>query len=210
MPTATVVLAEDVAAAVDWEAIPRPAYDALRREHLGPDGMVPQALYDPLNVAMLTAAVQCVRVDGETIADPTPDEIAQVYASWPADAIDALLLDVLTASAPGSLEWARAWLKADARVALEVATAARAGLGHSVWLATWSTQDQTLAMAATINERDVCPGCGVPSADMDDPLKWATTARECVHCEAKERHRQAIPEDARDRVHITLVPFTEA
>lgn len=106
---------------------------------------------------------------------------------------------------PGSLEWAKRRLATDARLAAEVSASVRMGIPHAVFTS-WPTTSQDLALAYLENRAKVCPGCGVPEADMRDPLAWEPDAHECWHCDQLETARAQIPEEARHKVHITLVP----
>lgn len=106
---------------------------------------------------------------------------------------------------PGSLEWAKRRLATDARLAAEVAAAVRMGIPHSAFT-DWPTASQDLALAHLEMRARVCPGCGVPEADMRDPLAWEPDARECWHCDTLEKTRAVIPEEARHKVHVHLVP----
>lgn len=122
------------------------------------------------------------------------------------DLTDELLAKCLAASAPGhDFTWAVRRLEHDPRLLLEMEYCGPRGLPHDAFLL-WSRRSQDLALAQLVRSRDRCPGCGVPTAAMDDPTAADIELKTCVHCEYRSRLIDTIPEAERYRVHAFLTP----
>ena len=107
-------------------------------------------------------------------------------------------------SQPDSLAWARERVAKDDRLALELAVCAQAGISRAAFLE-WDVRDQELALAYHESRTRVCPGCGVPEADMKRFDAWTPDGRTCLHCQSLELAEQRIPETARRSTHLHLV-----
>lgn len=124
----------------------------------------------------------------------------RAWRTWPADVVESLLELCLELCSPGSIDWALRRLDDDARLALELEYCAPRGVAHDVFLG-WARRSQDLALAWTVRRADRCPGCGVPTADMDDPLAAEVDLRRCETCGHRKQVTGSVPEDERDTIH---------
>lgn len=135
----------------------------------------------------------------------TLEEALEVWDESPVDVADALQKDCLTASTPRGLSWAERRVATDSRLAEELRVCAAHGIAHSVFLC-WDPDDQDLAVAALRASRDHCPGCGVPSAAMNDPQAADLRSLSCLHCQALQHARQDMPAEIRGHTHLFVIP----
>lgn len=149
---------------------------------------------DTLHPALLVACV----------TDPVLDADLAEQLADDTDIGGPLLTLCLQLSDPGSWEWASRRLATDGRLAAEVGAAVRMGIPHAQFTA-WPATSQDLALAWIESTQRVCPGCGVPEADMRDRLAWDTDVVGCVHCDLLKTTRDQIDEKNTHREHAVLV-----
>lgn len=126
---------------------------------------------------------------GELVEDPDTGDLVGLCVSL---------------SDPGSWEWASRRLAEDGRLGAEVAAAVRMGIPHARFTA-WPATSQDLALAYLESLARVCPGCGVPEADMRDPRAWEPDLQQCWHCDTLKTARNQITEANQHREHVRLV-----
>lgn len=171
----------------------RPQWTTLLDSHPPRDGETGWN-EDTFPPALIAACTSFTAADAESWWIETPE-----------DAAEALFAECLRQSVPGSWEWARRLLKRNPRRMAEVELCNHAGIPLSEFL-TWPADDQDLALAAHEVGRDHCPGCGVPTAAMEDPEAAEVVKRPCLHCMARAAVQDDIPADQRGHVHVFVVP----
>jgi hypothetical protein len=149
-----------------------------------------EALNPALVQACVTDPLLSLEVAAQLVDDP--------------DVGEDLVATCMELTLPGSLSWARRRIQSDARLAAEVAAAVRMGISHHEFT-TWPSRSQDLALAHLELAQEVCPGCGVPEADMRDPGAWEVDGRFCFHCLELSRAAESIPDDQRPGNHIRLI-----
>lgn len=144
--------------------------------------------------ALLKACVQHPELD-DAFAEALAEDV---------DAGEELVGLCLQLTLPGSLEPAKRRLATDSRLAAEVSAAVKMGISHTQF-SQWDVRSQDLALAHLELATQVCPGCGVPEADMHKADAWEGRTKLCLHCEEIDRDRSEIPEGQERYHHVVLV-----
>jgi len=132
-------------------------------------------------------------------------EAAQfAWDEWPTLTAEGLFDKCLELSQPGTWDWAKQALLSHSRLMIELTVCETYSIPHSVFLE-WPDTDQDLAIAAFMERKDHCPGCGAPSEAMDNPTLAKITARRCLKCVELKGVRDSIPESERSFNHLNVV-----
>lgn len=74
----------------------------------------------------------------------------------------------------------------------------------------WTDEDRAWALALTLEESDVCPGCGQPLAECTDPRnedKYRAKVWRCHACTAKDAEAEKYRE-AKPGIYLSVQPRT--
>jgi hypothetical protein len=173
-------------------------WHALYAEHLG--GKDPDA--DRFETGIVARCVQWVQ-DGEDYATrsfPDPGHIAAVWPdTLPLDGWRELADTAVRLSSPEGFEWAQLRLRKSPLLALEVYASQLYQVPLSVFRS-WPEDDRAYALALVHEQRDRCPGCGVPTRAMLDYQAAHLDVTTCVHCEELEQQQR----DADPGQHLSI------
>lgn len=191
---------EGVEQRLDVVGLDRLAFDRLLAEH--PPRLAEKSLWNDVTFppALISA---CTGLP--------PTAAARYWTDGPVDETDDVLEACVELSAPGSWVWAKQRLLRDPRLRMEMRVCTRAGIPHSHFLGgplVWTDDDQDLALAAYELEQDRCPGCGIHTEAMKDPDAARIEQFECFWCEQLDAAREAVPTEAKNRVHSFVAPVT--
>lgn len=174
--------------------LPRAGFDLLVEDHPPRDGKAEPWNDDTFPPALIAL---CTR--------SSLDEARRRWDDAEVDSAEQLLEVCVRMSAPGSWAWATRRLLRDPRLRMEMRFCNGAGLSHDTFLG-WSDRAQDLALAAYLLGIDCCPGCGVRTELMQDVEAADIEQMPCVHCEQRNQVTASMPADARDRIHVVVVP----
>lgn len=135
----------------------------------------------------------------------TLQDAVNFWNDTPVDEAEDVFEVAVRLSAPGSWAWATRRLLQDPRLRMELRLCNQAGIDIEDFHRR-SERSQDLALASYVLDLDRCPGCGVPSAGMTEEDAASVQVLSCVHCDARAAVQQDIPDEARDRVHVVVVP----
>lgn len=142
--------------------------------------------------------------DGDDETTRTMLDPGQV-AAWPdvltSDVWAALLDAVYRVSGPDGWEWAVHRLRRAPLLALEMAVAHEYRIPHSQLLR-WAPDDRALAIAHLVEQRNTCPGCGVPRRAMRDPDAATVEADGCFWCGQLAQAQRGAGDEMHPRVQV--------
>jgi hypothetical protein len=176
----------------------RDQWHALYAQHVGG----PEPDDEAFEASIVAHSVLWVQDgDDEATRDtPAPGDVA---ATWPdtltPDAWQELADAATQLSSPEGFEWAQIRIRRSPLLALEMAVAHEYRVTRSELLS-WPSDDRAYALAFHVEQKDRCPGCGVPSRAM---LKYEAAflrLRGCVHCEEREEQMK----EANPGQHLTV------
>jgi hypothetical protein len=175
-------------------------WHALYAQHLG--GKDPDP--DRFETAVVAHSVAWVQ-DGDEEATRTAPDPGRIAEEWPdelpPDGWRELADTALQLSSPDGYEWARLRLRNSPLLALEVHVSQLYRIPLSVFRA-WPDDDRAYALALVHEQRDRCPGCGVPTRAMLDYGAAHLDVTVCVHCEELEQQQR----NADPGQHLSILP----
>lgn len=136
------------------------------------------------------------------------EEAQHMWDEWPTLIAEELFEKCLELSQPTGWDWAKQALHNHARLMVEMTVCEHYGIPHSHFLG-WPDTDQDLAIAAFIEGKDKCPGCGAPSEAMSNPLLAEIRDRRCLKCVELKGVRESIPDAERSFIHLNIVRSDE-